>query len=178
MTRRDDGGHHPPGHTDRTTKLVCSLPISTPPRIAGATLHHAAIFVDNIDRSAAFYTNLLGLTVTDRGHLDDPLIEMLFLSAGLAHHDLVLARRLDGCAVPPIKHELFHLAFELPSHQSFDDFLIRVRQQQVPVITGPLEHPVLATGGGTRRALYLGDPDGYLLEVTQDCPEITTTQPA
>jgi catechol 2,3-dioxygenase-like lactoylglutathione lyase family enzyme len=150
--------------------FTSSSPVSTPARLTGATLHHAAVFVENIDRAAAFYSNLLGLAATGQERLEEPPIEMLFLSAGEAHHDLVLARRLDGRDVPSVKRELFHLAFELPAHQSFDAFLVRVREQQVPVIAGPLEHPVRADGGGTRRALYLSDPDGYLLEVTQDTP--------
>lgn len=135
---------------------------------AGARLHHAAIFVEDLDRSVAFYTDLFGMEVTERGYFPEPPIDMVFLSAGVRHHDLVISRRLDRKAVPADKHELFHLAFDLPRDRPFAQFLAEIERKQVTVAGGPFDHPVNRDGSGTRTAVYLLDPDGFLVEVTQD----------
>lgn len=139
-----------------------------PPTVRVSGVHHAAIFVENLDRAAAFYSDVLGLKVTDRECLAEPGIEMLFLSAGSLHHDLVLSRRLDGLLPSVEKRELFHVAFALPPEQSFAAFLSHVEQHDIPVVAGPMEHPMVIDGSGTRLAIYLRDPDGYVFEVTQD----------
>ncbi|HET7478738.1 MAG TPA: VOC family protein [Rubrobacteraceae bacterium] len=137
-------------------------------RASTVVLHHAAVFVENLDRSASFYADVLGLEVTDRAHLPAIGIEQVFLSAGHKHADLVLARRLNGSVAPPDKRELFHLAFELPREQPFEEFLERVSREGVSVVAGPMERPARFDGSGSRTAAYLRDPDGYLLEVTQE----------
>lgn len=134
----------------------------------GVGLHHAAIFVDDLDRSVAFYTDLFGMEVTERGHFPEPPIDMVFLSAGVRHHDLVISRRLDRKSVPADKHELYHLAFDLPRERPFADFLAEIERKQVTVAGGPFVHPVNRDGSGMRTAVYIQDPDGFLVEVTQD----------
>jgi catechol 2,3-dioxygenase-like lactoylglutathione lyase family enzyme len=130
-------------------------------------LHHASIFVADLDRSAAFYADLLGLRETNRTTLGDMGIELVFLTAGRRHGDLVLARRADGAAPPADKHELFHLAFELPRDRPFRAFAASLTADGIP-FHGPVEHEVLPDGSGVRDAVYLTDPDGHLLEITQD----------
>ena len=134
----------------------------------GVGLHHAAIFVDDLDRSVAFYTDLFGMEVTERGYFPEPPIDMVFLSAGVRHHDLVISRRRDHTTVPADKQELFHLAFDLPRERPFAEFLAEIERKQVTVAGGPFVHPVNRDGSGTRTAVYILDPDGLLVEVTQD----------
>ena len=131
-------------------------------------LHHAAVFVENLDRSASFYADVLGLEVTSRTRLSKIGIEQIFLSAGHKHADLVLARRLDGTVAPADKRELFHLAFGLAREEQFGAFLDHLARQGVPVVAGPMERPARSDGSGSRTAVYLRDPDGYLFEVTQE----------
>jgi glyoxylase I family protein len=136
-----------------------------------AGLHHAAVFVSDLDRSVRFYCDLLGLVENGRATLDAVGIEQVFLSAGTRQADIVLARRLDGIAPPDAmrdKRELFHLAYELPRERTFAAFVDDVRRRGIPVIAEPMEHPTLFDGSGTRDAIYVLDPDGYVLEVTRD----------
>jgi catechol 2,3-dioxygenase-like lactoylglutathione lyase family enzyme len=130
--------------------------------------HHAAVFVENLDRSVSFYADVLGLEVTSRARLSKIGIEQVFLTAGHKHADLVLARRLDGTVAPAEKRELFHLAFGLPREEPFGAFLAHLARQGVPVAAGPIELPVRSDGSGSRMAVYFRDPDGYLFEVTQE----------
>jgi len=138
---------------------------------AVAGVHHAAVFVSDLERSVRFYCDLLGLVENGRATLDAVGIEQVFLSAGTQQADIVLARRLDG--VPPPdemrdKRELFHLAYELPPERTFAAFVDDVRRRGVAVVVEPMEHPAHFDGSGTRDAIYVLDPDGYVLEVTQD----------
>jgi catechol 2,3-dioxygenase-like lactoylglutathione lyase family enzyme len=130
-------------------------------------LHHAAIMVSDLERSVAFYGDLLGLRETTRTTLDEAGLELVFLTAGVRHGDLVLARRTDGQAPPETRRELFHLAFELPRDRPFRVFAASLAADGIP-FHGPVEHEVHADGSGVRDALYLHDPDGHLLEITQD----------
>src|SRR4029079_6016171 len=67
---------------------------------AVAGVHHAAVFVSDLERSVRFYCDLLGLVENGRATLDAVGIEQAFLSAGTQQADVVLARRLDGIAPP------------------------------------------------------------------------------
>jgi catechol 2,3-dioxygenase len=134
-------------------------------------IHHAAIFVSDLDRSAAFYCDLLGFAENGRVTLDELGIEQVMLSGGERHGDLVLARRVDGAAPPAGTHdrrELFHVAYELPAGRGFDSFLADVRRAGIQLAGEPREHPSRRDGSGTRDALYLFDPDSHLVEVTKE----------
>jgi lactoylglutathione lyase len=136
-----------------------------------ARLHHAAIFVSDLERSVRFYCDLLGLVENGRATLDAVGIEQIYLSAGTQQADIVLARRLDGIAPPDAmrdKRELFHLAYELPPERTFAAFVDDVRRKGISVVAEPMEHPTRFDGSGTRDAIYLLDPDGYVLEVTKE----------
>src|SRR6476619_6953129 len=65
-----------------------------------AGVHHASVFVSDLERSVRFYCDLLGVVENGRATLDAVGIEQVFLSAGTQQADVVLARRLDGIAPP------------------------------------------------------------------------------
>ena len=136
------------------------------------SLHHAAIFVADVDRSVAFYGRVLGLEETGRARIDALGVEQAFLSAGERQADLVVARKLDGTTpsqTPGDRSELFHLAFELRADEGFDAFVERMgADEEVTVAGGPIPHPSRPDGSGSRDSLYLFDPDGHLFEVTRE----------
>jgi catechol 2,3-dioxygenase len=135
-------------------------------------IHHASLFVSDLERSVAFYGDLLGLREVRRAHLDALGHEYVFLTGGDQDADLVLARRDDGAGPPEDKRELFHLAYGLPDSEAFTALVERLRERGTP-FHGPVEHAARADESVQRRALYLQDPDGHVVEVTEDgYPEI------
>jgi catechol-2,3-dioxygenase len=111
-------------------------------------IHHAAILVADLDRSAGFYGELLGLSPSGRATLEDAGLEQVFMSAGSRHADLVLARRLDGKVPPDEKRELFHLAFNLPEDRPFDAFVSEIADRGVRVVSDPVRIPCRGDPGG------------------------------
>jgi catechol 2,3-dioxygenase len=120
---------------------------------------HVHLKVSDIDRSLAFYRDVLGFDVTQR--LGD---EAAFLSAGGYHHHLGLNtwESRGGSPPPPGTTGLYHVAIRYPDRRTLGDALVRLRQAGIP-ITGATDH-------GVSEAIYLRDPDGNGIELYRDRP--------
>jgi catechol 2,3-dioxygenase len=120
---------------------------------------HVHLKVSDIDRSLAFYRDVLGFDVTQR--LGD---EAAFLSAGGYHHHLGLNtwESRGGPPPPPGTTGLYHVAIRYPDRRTLGDALVRLRQAGIP-ITGATDH-------GVSEAIYLRDPDGNGIELYRDRP--------
>jgi catechol 2,3-dioxygenase len=120
---------------------------------------HVHLKVSDIDRSLAFYRDVLGFDVTQR--LGD---EAAFLSAGGYHHHLGLNtwESRGGPPSPPGTTGLYHVAIRYPDRRTLGDALVRLRQAGIP-ITGATDH-------GVSEAIYLRDPDGNGIELYRDRP--------
>lgn len=121
---------------------------------ATTTLGRAELRVADLERSLAFYRDLLGFDVLDLtarsaliGAVRTPLVE-LRAHAGL----LPKPRRAAG---------LFHLAILLPDRPSLAAMLRRLGEGGIRI--GASDHDV-------SEALYLDDPDGNGLEIYRDRP--------
>lgn len=61
------------------------------PTVPRPRLTHFGLYVRDVERMTAFYTEVLGLTVTDRGHFGPAAEEIVFLSSDPGeHHQFVL----------------------------------------------------------------------------------------
>ena len=114
-------------------------------------LHHAGLYVSNLERSLAFYHDVFGLLVTER--LRFGAEELAFLRVGSAHLELIqgpLARRNSGI--------VDHVAFEV---HGLDAMLTDLNARGVQLLdTTPLAVPAL----NARIAFCLG-PDGERIEL-------------
>lgn len=126
---------------------------------AGARIGHVHLKVANLDRSLAFYRDLLGFPVTLR--YGD---EAAFVAAGGYHHHIGL-NTWHSRNAPPASREgvgLYHTAILYPSRHDLAVVYNRLRAANYPGI-GASDH-------GVSEALYLRDPDNHGVELYWDRP--------
>jgi catechol 2,3-dioxygenase len=123
------------------------------------TIGHIHLTVADLDRSLAFYRDLLGFEVTMRR--GDSAV---FLSAGGYHHHLGLNTWAGkGASPPPPGHTgLYHFAILYPNRYELAKALKRLLEAHYP-LQGTADH-------GVSEAIYLADPDGNGVELSADRP--------
>jgi catechol 2,3-dioxygenase len=126
----------------------------------GVDIGHVHLKVADIDRSLAFYRDVLGFDEQQR--LGD---QAAFVSAGGYHHHIGLNtwESKGGSSPPPGTTGLYHVAIRYPSRAALADAVRRLVENNVP-ITGASDH-------GVSEAIYLNDPDGNGIELYRDRPE-------
>lgn len=121
---------------------------------------HVHLKVADLERSLAFYRDVLGFAVTQRyGH------QAVFLSAGGYHHHIGLNtwESAGGPPAPRGSAGLYHLAILYPHRAELADALRRLVHAGIS-LDGASDH-------GVSEALYLRDPDGNGVELYWDRPE-------
>ncbi len=123
--------------------------------------------VRDLERSAAFYRDVLGLREVARYQG-----RMAFFSAGENHHDLaLLAVGPDAPPPDPRGVGLYHVAFKIGEClDELREARARLEAHDVPIV-GTADHRV-------SQSIYLTDPDGNVLELFVDAdPAIWRTEP-
>jgi catechol 2,3-dioxygenase len=120
---------------------------------------HVHLKVADIDRSLAFWRDVLGFELQQR--MGD---QAAFISAGGYHHHLGLNTWESKGGAPPPRGStgLYHVAIRYPDRKSLGDALRRVLDAGIPV-DGASDH-------GVSEAIYLDDPDGNGVELYRDRP--------
>lgn len=121
---------------------------------------HVHLKVADLDRSLAFYCELLGFElITKIGN------EAAFISAGGYHHHIGLNTWMSKDSNPPPRNTtgLFHTAIVYPTRKDLASILERLRSARYP-LTGASDH-------GVSEALYLDDPDKNGVELYWDRPK-------
>jgi len=120
---------------------------------------HVHLKVADIDRSLAFYRDVLGFDVMQR--MGD---QAAFISAGGYHHHLGLNtwESRGGSPPPPGTTGLYHVAIRYPDRAQLGNALQRLVDARWPV-DGATDH-------GVSEAIYLRDPDGNGIEIYRDRP--------
>lgn len=133
------------------------------PRVA---FSHVGIHVHDLPAMEAFYTELLGLVVTDRGPLETPLgvLDFVFLSRDpREHHQLVLA---SGRPAETPFNVLNQISFRLDSLASLRAMHDRLGAFPVSDVV-PINH-------GNALSVYFRDPEGNRVELFIDTPWYVT----
>lgn len=133
----------------------------TPYTIPAQTrIGHVHLKVADLDRSLAFYRDLLGFTVTTMYGA-----QAAFISAGGYHHHIGLNTWYSKDAPPaPVRSAgLFHTAILYPTRRDLAVALQRLIDARYP-LTGASDH-------GVSEALYLNDPDQNGVELYWDRPQ-------
>ena len=127
---------------------------------AGTTIGHVHLKVSDLQRSIAFYRDVLGFEVTQL--YGD---QAAFLSAGGYHHHIGLNtwESKGGSAPPPGSTGLYHSAFLYPTQVDLANVFKNVLQSGLQ-LDGAADH-------GVSVALYLRDPDQNGVELYWDRPK-------
>ena len=121
---------------------------------------HVHLKVADLDRSLAFYRDVLGFELTQRFGS-----QAAFLSAGGYHHHLGLNTwESAGGQPPPLGTTgLYHVAILYPTRAELADAVRRVLKTGIP-LDGASDH-------GVSEAIYLRDPDHNGVELYWDRPK-------
>jgi len=125
-----------------------------------ARIGHVHLKVSDLNKSLAFYRDLLGFELTMM--YGD---QAAFLSAGGYHHHIGL-NTWHSKNSPPAEDSavgLYHTAFLYPTRKDLAGILDRIRRASYP-LTGASDH-------GVSEALYMDDPDGNGVELYWDRPK-------
>lgn len=120
---------------------------------------HVHLKVSDLDRSLAFYHELLGFEIMQRYGS-----QAVFLSAGGYHHHIGLNTWHSKDAEPAPVHApgLYHIAILYPERRDLAVILKRLVDTKYP-LTGASDH-------GVSEAIYLNDPDKNGVELYWDKP--------
>lgn len=121
---------------------------------------HVHLKVSDLQRSLAFYRDLLGFQLTTM--YGD---QAAFVSAGGYHHHIGLNTwHSKGLPPAPVNSVgLYHTAIVYPERKDLAAIFLRLREARYP-LTGASDH-------GVSEALYLNDPDGNGVELYWDKPK-------
>ncbi|RXK62063.1 glyoxalase [Lacibacter luteus] len=127
---------------------------------AQTRIGHVHLKVSDLDRSLAFYHELLGFEIVQRYGS-----QAVFISAGGYHHHIGLNTwHSKGAGPAPVNAPgLYHTAILYPTRKDLAVILKRLLEAKYP-LTGASDH-------GVSEALYLDDPDGNGVELYWDKPK-------
>jgi catechol 2,3-dioxygenase len=127
---------------------------------AQTRIGHVHLKVSDLERSLAFYHELLGFEITQRYGS-----QAVFISAGGYHHHIGLNTwHSKGAGPAPVNVPgLYHTAILYPTRKDLAIILKRLVDAKYP-LTGASDH-------GVSEALYLDDPDGNGVELYWDKPK-------
>jgi catechol-2,3-dioxygenase len=125
------------------------------------TWSHAVLNVRDLDGMLAFYTDVLGFKISDRGPLGRGAPEIVFMSNDPDEHHQIAMVPIRGADGEPSGNPLNHLAFRVGRFEDVKGLHQRLSDLAVDIL--PLSH-------GNTLSLYFNDPEGNGLEVFWDTP--------
>lgn len=115
---------------------------------------HDALLVKDVNRSAAFYSEVLGLEEIDNGGLASSI-------RWFQLDDLVQIHLIESEEVPA-SHKGVHMSLYTSQLEAMMKFL---QEKQIPFENWPGESSITNTRPDGVKQIYLQDPDGYWIEI-------------
>ncbi|MEJ6004016.1 VOC family protein [Paucibacter sp. AS339] len=140
-------------------------------RIKPRKLGHLVLMVRDIHKSVQFYTEVMGLTVSD--WISD---QMVFLRAGSDHHDLALSQLPAGSDFEDLprynRPGLEHFSYLVDDVAEMERAVKILQARGIEIVRGIGKH-----GPGENLFLVFKDPDGNNVELYCEMTQITPEQP-
>ncbi|MBT5187859.1 MAG: glyoxalase [Kordiimonadaceae bacterium] len=132
-------------------------------------LGHIVLKVQDIKKSVAFYTDVVGLEVSD--WIND---HMVFMRAGSDHHDMALLQLPPGATPAPEGHypSVEHFSYQLADLKEMEQALTMLQERGIEIDRGLGKH-----GPGENTFLVFKDPDGNNVEFYTDMRQIDEEHP-
>jgi catechol-2,3-dioxygenase len=134
-------------------------------------LGHVVLYVRDIERSAAFYRDVLGWQAIESP--EELRLPIAAFSSGRTHHELLLIEvGEDAAALPEGKRVgMYHFGLKIgDTDDELRDALDELRRHNVAFV-GSADH-------GVTHSLYIEDPDGNEIELYIDVqPEVWRDNP-
>lgn len=120
---------------------------------------HTMLRVGDLERSIAFYSDVLGFTLQRRSEYEDGKYTLAFMGlAGMKEPVLELTYNW-GVSQYELGTAYGHLAFRVASMDAFSE---HIRKLGLAFSWGPSRSP-----DGKKAMAFLKDPDGYSIEILQ-----------
>lgn len=129
-------------------------------------LGHVVLYVRNLERSVAFYRDVLGFRQITADDLGFPAAAFVSAS-GRTHHELLLIEVGEDAAAQPAGRRigLYHFGLKVgDTDDELREALQRLQEAGVTVV-GASDHTVT-------HSLYIADPDGNEIELYIDVPGV------
>ena len=121
--------------------------------LKGIALDHIVLPVADVDRSLAFYRDLLQLSVEREADFRAGTRPFLSVRIGTSLIDLL--------PVGALEQSLDHICLAVEGLQG-EELVVWLRGQGIPVVRGPVQ---VDGARGTGSAVYVTDPDGHTVEL-------------
>ncbi|MBV1894412.1 MAG: VOC family protein [Ilumatobacteraceae bacterium] len=134
-------------------------------------LGHVVLYVHNLERSVAFYRDLVGFQTV--GEIDPSVMKAAIFSSGRTHHELLLLEVGEDAAEIPAGRRvgLYHIGLKVGENDDdLREVLDRLNNSDARVV-GSSDH-------GVTHSLYVLDPDGNEIELFIDVPGVDWKNPA
>jgi lactoylglutathione lyase len=122
-------------------------------------LLHTRYRVSDLEKTVAFYRDVLGLELTRR-HTSPRGSQLVFFKAPGSEEEIEICK-YDGSGEVKVGHDITHLAFEV---EDLDAFAKEAAAKGYPLSDGPTP-----TSSGSVIA-FIDAPEGYEIELIQPAP--------
>jgi len=133
-------------------------------------LGHVVLYVHSLERSVAFYRDLVGFRQV--GRPDPSTMKAAIFSSGRTHHELLLIEVGEEAASIPSGRRvgLYHIGLKIGETDDELRVMLDRLQEADARVVGAGDH-------GVTHSLYVLDPDGNEIELYVDVPGIDWNDP-